>query len=116
MFNLYIISRSMLKNIKHNLTLLAAKTLLDSNKDESLGTAKRLISVMAGAYIFQRGIKALIRHPLIGIQETLLGGFLIYDAVKDIRETYPVKPTQPSQIRTNQIQGNDPKSDTPAFV
>lgn len=116
MFQLYILRKPMIHKIKHNLTLLAAKKLLDSNKDESLGTAKRIISVIAGAYIFQRGIRALIKHPLIGIQETILGGFLIYDAVKDIKETYPVKPTEPSQIRLNQIQGNDPKSDTPAFV
>lgn len=106
----------MLSKIKHNLTLLAAKKLLDSNKDESLGTVKRIVSVIAGAYIFQRGMRALIKHPLIGIQEAVLGGFLVYDAVKDIKETYPNKPTQPSQVRMNQIQGNDPKSETPAFV
>lgn len=106
----------MLSKITHNITLLAAKKLLDSNKTESLTTAKRLVSVIAGAYIFQRGIRALIKHPLIGLQEAALGGFLIYDAVKDIKETYPNKPTEPAQIRKNQIQGNDPKSDTPAFV
>lgn len=106
----------MLSRIKHNLTLLAAKKLLDSNNDESLGTAKRIISVIAGAYIFQRGMRAMIKHPIIGIQEAVLGGFLIYDAVKDIKDTYPKRPTEPSQIRLNQIQGNDPKSDTPAFV
>lgn len=106
----------MLHKITHNITLLAAKKLLDSNKTESLTTVKRIISVIAGAYIFQRGIKALLKHPLIGLQEAALGGFLIYDAVKDIKETYPHKPTEPAQIRKNQIQGNDPKSGTPAFV
>jgi hypothetical protein len=106
----------MLNKIKHSLTVLAAKKLLDSNKDESLGTAKRFLSIVAGAYIFQRGLRAITKHPVIAVQEAILGGFLIYDAVKDIRDTYPVKPSQPAQIRKNQIQGNDPSSGIPEFV
>lgn len=106
----------MFSKITHNLTVLAARKMLQTNKAENLGTAKRLVSVIAGAYIFQRGIKALVKHPVLGIQEVLLGGFLIYDAVNDIRETYPNKPTEASQVRKNQIQGNDPNSAAPAFV
>jgi hypothetical protein len=72
--------------------------------------------MLAGAYIFQRGIKTVTKHPITSIQESLLGIFLIYDAINGIKETYPKKPTEISQIRRNQIQGNDPKSATPAFV
>ncbi|MBB5638060.1 hypothetical protein HDF26_001430 [Pedobacter cryoconitis] len=106
----------MLNKITHNLTILAAKKILHTNNAENLSTAKRLVSIIAGAYIFQRGIKCLYKHPIIGIQEAFLGGFLMYDAVKSIKDTYPMKPTDPAEIRRNQIQGNDPNSPVPAFV
>jgi len=108
-------SNIMLNKLTHNLSVIAAKKLLETNKDENFGTAKRVVSILAGAYIFQRGIKAIVKHPIIGIQEAFLGGFLIYDAVNSIRAAYPRKPTEP-QIRRNQIQGNDPNSPAPAFV
>jgi len=106
----------MLNKAKHSLTIIAAKKLLDANKDENLSTAKRLLSVIAGAYIFQRGVRSLVKHPILAVQEVILGGFLMYDAVKDIREIYPHKPSELSQVRRNQIQGNDPKTGIPAFV
>lgn len=106
----------MLRKLTHSITVLAAKKLLDTDRTENLGTAKRVMSIVAGAYIFQRGIRSIIKHPLIGLQETFLGGFLIYDAVNSIRETYPKKPTEISEVRKNQIQGNDPNSPIPAFV
>jgi len=81
-----------------------------------MSTAKRLLSVVAGAYIFQRGVRGLAKHPVLAIQEVILGGFLIYDAVNGIREIYPNKPSEISQVRRNQIQGNDPKTGIPAFV
>lgn len=106
----------MLNKAKHSLTIIAAKKLLDANKDENLSTAKRLLSVLAGAYIIQRGIRSMVKHPVLAIQEVILGGFLLYDAVNDIREIYPNKPSEPAQVRRNQIQGNDPNTGTPAFV
>lgn len=106
----------MFSKITHNLTVSAAKRLLETNKKETLSTAKRLLSIAAGAYILQRGIRSVTRHPVTSIQETLLGIFLIYDAVHTIKETYPQQPTEAAQIRRNQIQGNDPSSPAPAFV
>ena len=116
MFNLQINRKDMFSKITHNLTISAAMKLLDTNKKETLSTAKRLLSIVAGAYIFQRGIRSVTKHPVTSIQETLLGVFLIYDAINGIKETYPQQPTEASQIRKNQIQGNDPASPTPAFV
>lgn len=106
----------MFSKITHNFTISAATKLLEANKKETLSTAKRLLSIVAGAYIFQRGIRSVTKHPVASIQETLLGVFLIYDAINGIKETYPKQPTEVSQIRRNQIQGNDPTSATPAFV
>jgi hypothetical protein len=42
--------------------------LLDNNKKETLSTAKRLLSIVAGAYIFQRGIRSVTKHPVTSIQ------------------------------------------------
>lgn len=106
----------MLRKFTHSLTVLAAKKLLDTDQTENLSTAKRMVSIVAGAYIFQRGLKSIAKHPLIGLQETFLGSFLIYDAVKSIRKTYPNRPTEIAEVRRNQIQGNDPNSPIPAFV
>lgn len=101
--------------INRTLTLSAAKKLIDNNNQQTLSTAKRIISLISGAYIFQRGIRNIHTHPLISAQEIALGGFLVFDAISGIKNTYPRKPTDPAQIRRNQIQGNDP-STTPAFV
>jgi len=106
----------MLNKITHHLTVLAAKKLLETNQSENISTAKSVISIVAGAYIFQRGIRNIIKHPVISLQETLLGAYLIHEALKSIREIYPDKPKEVSQVRKNQIQGNDPNSAVPAFV
>jgi hypothetical protein len=106
----------MFSRITHNLTVLTARELLETNKAENLSSAKCLLSIIAGAYIFQRGIRNIHKRPLISLQEAFLGGFLIYDAVNTIKKTYPERPTEISQVRKNQIQGNDPNSSTPAFV
>lgn len=106
----------MFSKITHNLTILAAKKLLETNKTESLDGAKCALSIVAGAYILQKGLRNLHKHPLLCLQETFLGGFLIYGAVQDMIGKYPKRPTEVSQVRRNQIQGNDPNSSSPAFV
>jgi len=116
MFSININRNRMFSKITHNLTVLAAKKLLETNQTEHLDGAKCFLSVAAGIYILQRGIRNLHKHPLISIQETFLGGFLVYDALKTIKNLYPKQPTEISQVRKNQIQGNDPDSLTPAFV
>lgn len=106
----------MFSNLTHKLAISGARRLLEHNRTETVSTAKRLLSIVAGAYIFQRGIRSLGKHPIMSIQESILGVFLIYDAVSAIKETYPNRPKEFPQMRRNQIQGNDPESATPAFV
>lgn len=108
--------KTMLSKITHNLTILAAKKILDTNKTANLSTAKRVVSIIAGAYILNRGIRSIVKHPILGAQEALLGGFLLFDAVRGIKETYPKRPKELNDVRRNQIQGNDPDSPVPAFV
>jgi len=105
-----------LGKITHNVTILAAKKIIDSYDSDDLSPGKRLLSIIAGAYIFQNGVKNIFKHPIIAIQEVTLGGYLLYDAVKGIKDGYNRKPSNEYQIRKNQIQGNDPNSPVPAFV
>ena len=76
----------MFSKATRKLTIVAAKKLLYTDHPETLGTAKRLLSVVAGAYIIQRGLKDIFKHPVLSIQETILGGVLIYNAVKSSEE------------------------------
>lgn len=106
----------MFRKLTHNITILAAKKWLDNYNSGEISTGKRLITIIAGAYIFQNGLKNLYKHPIIGLQEATLGGYLLYDAVKGIKDGYDRKPKEVYQMRKNQIQGNDPNSPVPAFV
>lgn len=76
----------MFNKATRKLTMIAAKKLLYTDNPETLGTAKRLFSIVAGAYIIQRGLKDVFKHPVLSIQETILGGILIYNAVKASEE------------------------------
>lgn len=102
--------------LKNKLGIIAAKSLLSAYDTEELDAGKRIVSILAGAYIFQRGVRALTKHPFIGIQEALLGGILLYNGAVGINKKIIKKPTDLSDMRKNQIQGNDPDSAVPAFV
>lgn len=106
----------MFDKITHNIAIVAAKKLLHINQSENVSAAKCSLSIVAGIYILQRGIRTLQKHPLMSLQETFMGAFLIYDGVSNIRNIYPQKPKDITQVRRNQIQGNDPNSYAPAFV
>ncbi|WP_442587158.1 hypothetical protein ACSBL2_14035 [Pedobacter sp. AW31-3R] len=106
----------MFGKITRNITILAAKKLLSDNSEGIQSTGKRLLTVVAGAYLFQSGLKNLTKHPFIAVQEATLGAYLLYDAAKSISDGYDRKPKEIYQMRKNQIQGNDPDSPVPAFV
>lgn len=106
----------MIKKLTHQITILAAKKVLDNYNPEDVGTGRRLLTIIAGAYIFQNGVRNLYKHPIIGLQEAALGGYLLYDAIKGIADGYNRQPKEVYQMRKNQIQGNDPNSPVPAFV
>lgn len=72
----------MLNKAKRAITIVAAKKLLYTDEPETLSTAKRVLSVVAGAYIIQHGLKGMFKSPILSIQETFFGGLLIYNAVK----------------------------------
>jgi uncharacterized membrane protein len=106
----------MFEKLTHNLTISAAKSLLKLDSTPELSTGRRLISIVAGAYILQRGIRTIGKRPFLGLQEAFLGGLLVYNGASGIKSTRNAKPKKVSDVRKNQIQGNDPNSPVPAFV
>jgi hypothetical protein len=106
----------MFDRLTHNLTISAAKSLLKIDGPPELSPGRRLISIVAGAYILQRGVRSLGKRPFLGLQEAFLGGLLIYNGASGIKSTRNSKPRKLSEVRKNQIQGNDPKTGVPAFV
>ncbi|WEK21482.1 MAG: hypothetical protein P0Y49_10070 [Candidatus Pedobacter colombiensis] len=106
----------MLQQAKEKLTLSIIESLAKYETKE-LNTGKRLISVIAGVYMVQKGIRSLGRHTFLrGIEEITLGGILLYGAASGLNKKIIKKPLKPSDVRRNQIQGNDPRSGVPAFV
>lgn len=105
----------MLKRAKEKFTLSLINALT-SYETEELNTGKRIVSVVAGIYMLQRGIRTVGKHTLMGIQEIALAGILLYSAASGLNKKIIKKPTEPGEMRKNQIQGNDPRSDVPAFV
>lgn len=106
----------MFELIKNKVRIIAATSLLSAYDTEELDAGKRFVAILAGAYIFQKGIRTISKHPVIGIQEALLGGILLYNGTVGIHKKIVKRPRELSDIRKNQIQGNDPRSAVPAFV
>lgn len=106
----------MFRKIKDKLAVTVAKSFLSSYQTEELNAGKRFFSVIAGVYILQNGIKNISTSPIYSIQKVILGSVLLFNAASDLNRKITRKPTELSDIRKNQIQGNDPKSSEPAFV
>jgi hypothetical protein len=105
----------MLQQAKEKFTLSIIESLA-KYETKDLNTGKRLISVIAGVYMLQKGIRSLSKHTFRGIEEIALGGVLLFSATSGLNKKIIKKPLNPSDVRRNQIQGNDPRSGVPAFV
>ena len=106
----------MFNKLNHILRISAAKSLLNIDENVKLSTGKRLISLIAGVYMIQREINGLNKNPILSIQEAVIGGLLLYNGATGMEKSVKRKPTKVSDVRKNQIQGNDPNSEVPAFV
>ena len=106
----------MFQKIKDKLAIKAATSFLHAYETNEVQPAKRFLSVVAGVYILQSGIKDLHKHPIYSVQKFILAAALIYNAAVDLNKKIIRKPTESADIRRNQIQGNDPDSAVPAFV
>jgi len=106
----------MFQKIKDNIAVNMATSFLGAYETNEIQPAKRFLSIIASVYIIQSGIKDLPKHPVYSVQKFILAGALIYSAAIDLNKRIIKKPTESSDIRRNQIQGNDPSSPVPAFV
>lgn len=113
----------MLQKLKEKFTLSILNSLLTKYEAEKskyeaseLEAGKRLVSVIAGIYIFQKGIRNIRKHPVLAFEEVALGGILLYGATAGLHKKIVKKPVDVADMRRNQIQGNDPDSFVPAFV
>jgi len=105
----------MFNNLKHMLALAAGKKLLNSTDSYELTTGKRVVCILAGAFILRRGLKNITKKPILSIQEIALGGLLLYNGATGVNKLN--KPTHRlAEVRLNQIQGNDPTSPVPEFI
>lgn len=106
----------MLKKVKERFTLSIINAVLNDYETQELHAGKRIVSIIAGIYIFQKGVRSITKTPFIAIEEVALGGVLLYNAFSGLHGKIVRKPIDPADIRKNQIQGNDPNSTVPAFV
>jgi uncharacterized membrane protein len=106
----------MFTKVKHIIALTAGKKLLNATDSYQLGTGKRIISILAGAFLVKRGIDSITKSPIMAIQELALGGLLLYNGATGTNGISSRPQPKVSGIRQNQIQGNDPKALVPEFV
>ena len=106
----------MFTKLKDKAAIALGSSLLTNYETEELNAGKRLISIIAGAYILQKGIRSLTKRPITGFEEIALGTILLYSAASGLNKKITRKPAYPSDFRKNQIQGNDPRTEVPAFV
>ena len=105
----------MFGTLKRKLVITAGRKLLNSNENVRLNTGKRILSLVAGAYIFQKGCVHITKSPILAVQEIALGALLVLNGASGMDKMQQVKPKRVSQVRKNQIQGNDPDA-IPQFV
>ena len=105
----------MFQKIKDNIAVNLVTSFLGAYETNEIQPAKRFLAIVASIYIIQSGIKDLPKHPVYSVQKLLLAGALIYSAAIDLNKRIIKKPKE-TDIRRNQIQGNDPNSQVPAFV
>jgi uncharacterized membrane protein len=68
----------MLETVTNRLTDTLNGSLFQKPETINVESSERVLSTIAGAFLFYKGITQLIKHPIIGIQEALVGGVLIY--------------------------------------
>lgn len=106
----------MFQKLKERFNLSIQNSFLTKYDATDLEAGKRLVSIIAGVYVFQKGIRNIQKHPILAVEEVALAGVLFYSAAAGLHKKVAKKPIDVADVRKNQIQGNDPNSCVPAFV
>ncbi len=62
--------------LRNNLTLSSLQKL--QSKNGNVNMPERLLSIAGGAFIAYKGLKQLKKHPVIALEEAMVGGVLLY--------------------------------------
>ncbi len=61
---------------------------ISKTKDQNIDQGERLISVLGGSYMLYKSLANIYKHPLLGIQGTLVSGLLLYRGVTGVCPVY----------------------------
>ncbi len=78
----------MLEMISKKLTDATTGPLLQQNDNANVNMPERIVSILAGAAITYKGLKQIGRHPIIAIQEAMVGGLLLYRGATGVCPIY----------------------------
>lgn len=78
----------MLESITNKLTDAVKGPLLQGNENANVNMPERILSILAGAVITYKGIKQFTNHPVIALQEAMVGGILLYRGATGICPIY----------------------------
>lgn len=68
----------MLETITQKLTDAVKGPLLQENENANVNMPERILSLVAGAVITYKGVSQITKHPIIALQEAMVGGILLY--------------------------------------
>ncbi|HUH32841.1 MAG TPA: SRPBCC family protein [Daejeonella sp.] len=78
----------MLESITHKLTDAVKGQLLQENENVNVNMPERILSILAGAVITYKGLKQITNHPVIALQEAMVGGILLYRGATGVCPIY----------------------------
>ena len=78
----------MLESITHKLTDAVEGPLLQENENANVNMPERILSILAGAVITYKSFKQFTNHPVIALQEAMVGGILLYRGATGICPIY----------------------------
>lgn len=78
----------MLESITQKLTGSLTGSLLSVNDHANVNTPERILSILAGAVISYKGLSQFTKHPIIALQEAMVGGILLYRGATGICPIY----------------------------
>lgn len=109
----------MLETITQKLTDAVKGPLLQQNENANVDMPERILSILAGAVITYKGLTQISKHPIIALQEAMVGGILLYrgaTGVCPIYSRFGKDTTDPSAITINErFIVNKPREEVFAF-
>ena len=109
----------MLDSITQKLTDAVTGPLLRENENANVNMPERILSLLAGAAITYKGVSQITKHPLIALQEAMVGGILLYRGATGFCPIYSrmgKDSTDPQAINiTERFIVNKPREEVYAF-